>query len=128
MRFKIILFIFLKAGTTTEQPPTLVKKIGKSETDIGDIHLTMEIIKTNGYTLQQIFNSHSLVNDFYQCKLCSKRISDRNSFIAHLRIHLGDWIGRCSKCNKGFSRKAHLQNHEKICNYEKEEVSFSLIG
>lgn len=84
----------------------------------------MEIIKANQYTLNQIFKCHSRIDDYYECKLCSKQINTQISFIAHLRLHLGVWIGRCSKCNKGFSRKAHLRNHEKTCNYyTNDEVS-----
>lgn len=111
-----------KASNITSHNDSYIER-NPNEPDIGDIPLTMKIIKTNGYSLNQIFESHRLIDGHYVCKICTKRIYDRISFLSHLRIHTGDWVGRCSKCNRGFSRKAHLINHDKICNFKEGDVS-----
>lgn len=85
------------------------------EEDIGDILLTEDIIRENQYSLNQIFRSHVYMNGVYTCKICSKRITTKSSFFAHLRLHLKVFVGNCRKCGKGFSRAQHIREHERLC-------------
>lgn len=94
-----------------------------TEEDIGDIPLTIDIINENGYTLRQIFRSHTIVDELYKCKICEKKIRNPNSFIAHLRLHTGNWVANCFRCGKGFTRMQHLKEHEKICKVDYSKVS-----
>lgn len=53
------------------------------------------------------------VNGRIQCKLCNKSLGDRRTFKLHMRLHTGKNLKRCPECNRGFSKKSHLQRHMK---------------
>lgn len=96
--------------------------------DIGDIPLTEAIIKANGYTMQQVFRSHRIVDDVWKCKVCNKQLSNKASFIAHLRLHTGEFISDCKKCGKGFTREQHMKTHMRTCgSVKKTRVSKHLF-
>lgn len=79
---------------------------------IGDIPLTKEIIAEKKYSTKQIFKSHTAnENGGYTCKICDKTISQKWSFIDHLRRYTGDYAAFCEICNRGFNRVQPYRNH-----------------
>ncbi|XP_039618141.1 gastrula zinc finger protein XlCGF7.1-like [Polypterus senegalus] len=47
----------------------------------------------------------------YFCSECGKRLSDRNNFQKHIRVHTGEKPYHCSECDKQFSRSDSHQTH-----------------
>lgn len=91
--------------------------------DIGDIPLTDKIIKENGYTLEQVYMSHRIVDDIWKCKICDKILCNKAGFKAHLRLHTEEYVSVCKQCGKGFTRAWHLKTHEETCSLRTRRVS-----
>lgn len=91
--------------------------------DIGDIPLSEKIIRENKYTVRQVYRSHTYNGGKFTCKVCGKCVSTKDSFIAHLRMHTGEFVAHCRYCGRGVVRKQHLINHEKLCAVGKGRVS-----
>lgn len=86
---------------------------------IGDNTLTEETIRANNYTLEQILANHQMIDNVYSCKICLRKLSSRLSFIAHLRLHTGEFVAHCHLCGNGFTRVWYLKDHEKHCSMRK---------
>lgn len=89
---------------------------------IGDIPLTEEIIKEKGYSMEQVLMCHKIINNIWQCKICEKVLCNREGLKAHLRLHTGEFVVRCNKCDKGFTRGWHLKTHALTCGQNLRKV------
>lgn len=81
----------------------------------GNVPLTDQIIQKQGYTMEQLYLSHTIVDNIWKCKICCKTLGNRESFRAHLRLHTGEFVDHCKLCGRGFTRAWHLKSHKKIC-------------
>lgn len=77
-----------------------------------DIYLTEDIIREQNYSTEDLHEMHIPINDIYQCLVCSKYVASL-TFIYHLRLHTGETVGFCNKCNRGFNTRLAYQLHMK---------------
>ncbi|XP_058811979.1 zinc finger protein 271-like [Topomyia yanbarensis] len=50
---------------------------------------------------------------FYKCPHCPKRTVHRNSYLSHIKVHIGGYRHPCDECNAQFDRKVALVNHKR---------------
>lgn len=79
--------------------------------------------KYNCQICNQEFNSYNTMNQHkarhsspsltFSCSYCNKLFLDKRNYNVHLRLHTRENLFYCSNCQRGFSRKDHLNNHLK---------------
>lgn len=50
---------------------------------------------------------------YYKCPHCPKRTVHRNSYLSHIKVHIGGFRHPCDECNAQFDRKVSLVNHKR---------------
>ena len=66
---------------------------------------------------EKTFNSRNnpkLRSRPFSCSVCNKSFTRKHHLIEHERIHSGSRSFSCSVCNKSFTRKSNLVQHERI--------------
>ena len=61
----------------------------------------------------------------FECKVCSKRFSDRGACTAHQQTHSAEQPYGCSFCDKRFHQKGHAKSHERVHTGERCAASSS---
>ncbi|XP_073961670.1 uncharacterized protein [Choristoneura fumiferana] len=56
----------------------------------------------------------SLVKNHLTCEICSKKFSEKNNFISHMKNHTGQQSFRCDICKKRFVSCKNLWNHKQM--------------
>lgn len=91
-----------------------------------DIPLTLELIKENNYSIEELIQMHKLVDGVYQCRICSTSFAE-TGFGEHLKHHTMEWVGHCKICNLYFKRQDtyddHMKRHRGPKKYRKLKAS-----
>lgn len=68
-----------------------------------------------------------IVDGRFKCEICERTLVDRKSLVLHIRLHTGKNLHRCTYCQRGFSKRSHLNrhvgSHEKKLNPDQDAVT-----
>ncbi|XP_055618902.1 zinc finger protein 84-like [Toxorhynchites rutilus septentrionalis] len=57
---------------------------------------------------------HSDQEFFYKCPHCPKRTTHRNTYLSHIKVHVGGYRHPCDECNAQFDRRILLVSHKRL--------------
>ena len=65
-------------------------------------------------------NVDATCHQVWQCNACSATFTNKNNFIKHRKLHLGEYSYHCSVCGKGYNVKSNLEGHMAIHTQKKQ--------
>ena len=65
-------------------------------------------------------NVDATCHQVWQCNACSATFTNKNNFIKHRKLHLGEYSYHCEVCGKGFNVKSNLEGHMALHTQKKQ--------
>ena len=65
-------------------------------------------------------NVDGTCHQVWQCNACSATFANKNNFMKHRKLHLGEYSHRCEVCGKGFNVKSNLEGHMALHTQQKQ--------
>ena len=65
-------------------------------------------------------NVDATCHQVWQCNACSATFTNKNNFIKHRKLHLGEYSYHCEVCGKGFNVKSNLEGHMALHTQQKQ--------
>uniref|UniRef100_A0A6P7GPF2 Zinc finger protein 233-like n=1 Tax=Diabrotica virgifera virgifera TaxID=50390 RepID=A0A6P7GPF2_DIAVI len=110
-------------NNTLENVSNEIKVETKTELEEHDIgappDITMELASTKPFNAAEVHLKTCTGERRYECEICSKQFTAKNSLNDHMRVHTGEKPYECEICSKQFTNRSHLKNHMRIHTGEK---------
>ena len=65
-------------------------------------------------------NVDATCHQVFQCNACNATFTNKNNFIKHRKLHLGEYSYHCEVCGKGFNVKSNLEGHMAVQTQQKQ--------
>ena len=65
-------------------------------------------------------NVDATCHQVWQCNACNATFTNKNNFIKHRKLHLGEYSYHCKVCGKGFNVKSNMEGHMAVHTHQKQ--------